>query len=404
MTPQVARAYPLPTISLLIACPPSHNESWGATDEKNGPKYAGNRPYRGWYRVLEQGIRNRIRLLYCGRVWRRRRSWIQAALAFSESILAGRSSLVSSSICLYQTLSPLRSSTSPSSALRRSSSAIRSSSSCDSPGSARPMARPNCPFLRCSSSLRSTSMYCSHSSWCVLCDSSSIRFLLPVFDQPSTLGAVLNHTQHAPQAEFSSTALYIHPRRSGCRSLVRSTVKYMIGTLHAKGSCFRGSCLWAPVRRSIGGQLVYAPRRGRILRRRDRSTLRACLFPTRRLRCSHRRCPAPRPQPREPPAGDTRAQEPATGQDRHRARAASGRGDLRGSCQQAREHNRLGNRSQFRAVLGPAHALHKHTHGDRSRGLRREPHRHRPERHRHGRHRGRTHRQPGGGHGYHPGP
>src|SRR5215203_1424973 len=277
------------------------------------------------------------RLLYCGRGWRRRRSWIQAALAFSDSILAGRSSLVSLSMCLYQTSSPLRSSTSPSSALRRSSWAIRSSSSCDSPGSARPIARPSCPFLRCSSSLRSTSMYCSHSSWCVLCDSSSIRFLLPVFDQPSTLGAVLNHTQHAPQAEFSSTALYIHPRRSGCRSLVRSTVKYMIGTLHAKGSCFRGSCLWAPVRRSIGGQLVYAPRRGRVLRRRDRSTLRACLFPTRGLRCSHRRGPAPRPQSREPPAGDTCAQEPAPCKDRHRAPAPSGRRGVRGSCQQARE-------------------------------------------------------------------
>src|SRR5215218_4905555 len=180
-------------------------------------------------------------LRYCGRGWRRRRSWIQAGLAFSDSILADLSSLVSSSICLYQTSSPLRSSTSPSSALRRSSSAIRSSSACDSPGSARPSARPSCPLLHCSSSLRSTSMYCSYSSWCVLCDSSSIRFLLPVFDQPSTLGAVLNHTQHAPQAEFSSTALYIHPRRSGCRSLVRSTVKYMIGTLHTKGSCFRGS-------------------------------------------------------------------------------------------------------------------------------------------------------------------
>src|SRR5918994_4576975 len=61
---------------------------------------------------------------------------------------------------------------------------------------------PSCPFLRCSSSLRSTSMYCSHSSWCVSCDSSSIRFLLPVFDQPSTLGAVLNHKQHTLQAEF----------------------------------------------------------------------------------------------------------------------------------------------------------------------------------------------------------
>lgn len=152
MTPQAARDYPLPTISVLIARPPSHNESSVATGEKNGPKYAGNiEPSNRGYGTVSP------HLPYCGRGWRRRRSWIQAALAFSDSILAGRSS-----------------------------SAIRSSSSCDSPGSARPIARPSCPFLRCSSSLRSTYMYCSHSSWYVLCDSSSICFLLSVFDQPST--------------------------------------------------------------------------------------------------------------------------------------------------------------------------------------------------------------------------
>ena len=58
MTPQAARAYPLPTISLLIARPPSHNESSEATGEKNGPKYAGNRPYGCWYRAF--GPRRRL--------------------------------------------------------------------------------------------------------------------------------------------------------------------------------------------------------------------------------------------------------------------------------------------------------------------------------------------------------
>jgi hypothetical protein len=69
------------------------------------------------------------RLLWAGPT--AQRSWIQAALAFSDSILAGLSSLVISSICLYQTSSPLRSSSSPLSALRWSSSAMRCSSSCD---------------------------------------------------------------------------------------------------------------------------------------------------------------------------------------------------------------------------------------------------------------------------------
>ena len=68
MTPQVARAYLLPTISLLIARPPSHNESSEAAAEKNGPKYAGNRLYGGWYRALEPGRRFRIpfTLLWAG--------------------------------------------------------------------------------------------------------------------------------------------------------------------------------------------------------------------------------------------------------------------------------------------------------------------------------------------------
>jgi hypothetical protein len=152
----------------------------------------------------DRGDGSESRLLHCGRGWRRRRSWIQAALAFSDSILAGLSSLVISSICFYQTSSPLRSSTSPLSALRWSSSAMRCSSSCDSPGSALPSARPSCPFLRCSSSRRSTSMYCSHSSWCVLRESSPIRFLLPVYEQPSTGGAVRNQAQPAPRLDVFS--------------------------------------------------------------------------------------------------------------------------------------------------------------------------------------------------------
>src|SRR5215213_9275703 len=79
-----ARGYLLRTTSLLIACPPSHNKSLVKPGEKNGPKYAGN------IEPTNRGDGSVSRLLYCGRGWRRRRSWIQAALAFSDSILACR--------------------------------------------------------------------------------------------------------------------------------------------------------------------------------------------------------------------------------------------------------------------------------------------------------------------------
>ena len=143
--------------------------------------------------------------------------------------------------------------------------------------------------------------------------------------QPSTGDALRNQAQPAQRLHVFS---YCIEHRSCGRARIRSNVEYMVGVLCLLGRFSgmvgpRRTSARQPARRSIGGQLVYAPSRGRVLRKRDRSTLRACLLPTLRLRRSG---PAPRPQPREAPAGDTRAQEPATCKDRHRAPAASERG------------------------------------------------------------------------------
>src|SRR5215208_3864814 len=51
------RSHLLRTTSLLIARQPSHNKSPLIPGQKNGPKYAGNRPYEGWYRTFGPGRR-----------------------------------------------------------------------------------------------------------------------------------------------------------------------------------------------------------------------------------------------------------------------------------------------------------------------------------------------------------
>src|SRR5215208_626736 len=93
--------------------------------------------------------------------------------------------------------------------------------------------------------------------------------------QPSTGDALRNQAQPAQRLHVFS---YCIEHRSCGRARIRSNVEYMVGVLCLLGRFSgmvgpRRTSARQPARRSIGGQLVYAPSRGRVLRRRDRSTL-----------------------------------------------------------------------------------------------------------------------------------
>lgn len=89
------------------------------------------------------------------------RSMSHATSTCSAANRAGRSSGVSSSMCLWWISSPILSETIPSWAIRWSSAAMRSSSSCDSPGRAWPRAPAILPEACSFSRPRYSSMSCS---------------------------------------------------------------------------------------------------------------------------------------------------------------------------------------------------------------------------------------------------